>query len=70
MRRVKAFQKSLTDLAELELKSSKAHAQMLRMTIQALKAEMWGLKEQYIFMWSKKLSILLWDNLNIVNIFI
>lgn len=39
-RRVAAFQKSLTELAELELKHSKAHAQMLRLTIAALKAEL------------------------------
>ena len=36
-RRVASFQKSLTELAELELKHSKAHAQMLRTTIAALK---------------------------------
>lgn len=39
-RRVTAFQKSLTELAELELKHSKAHAQMLRATIANLKAEL------------------------------
>jgi len=39
-RRVAAFQKSLTELAELELKHSKAHAQMLRSTIEALKSEL------------------------------
>merc|ERR1719225_2148981 len=39
-RRVVAFQKSLTELAELELKHSKAHAQMLRTTIANLKAEL------------------------------
>ncbi|XP_059079228.1 sorting nexin-6-like [Tigriopus californicus] len=39
-RRVAAFQKSLTELAELELKHSKAHAQMLRTTISALKADL------------------------------
>jgi len=39
-RRVAAFQKSLTELAELELKHSKAHAQMLRATIANLKAEL------------------------------
>ncbi len=38
-RRGDAFQKSLTELAELELKHSRAHAQMLRSTIAALKAE-------------------------------
>lgn len=37
-RRVASFQKSLTELAELELKHSKAHAQMLRSTIAALKS--------------------------------
>lgn len=40
VRRVAAFQKSLTELAELELKHSKAHAQMLRSTIEALKSEL------------------------------
>ncbi len=40
VRRVASFQKSLTELAELELKHSKAHAQMLRATITALKAEL------------------------------
>merc|ERR1719376_869807 len=39
-RRVAAFQKSLTELAELELKHSKAHAQMLRSTVEALKSEL------------------------------
>jgi len=39
-RRVLAFQKSLTELAELELKHSKAHAQMLKATIANLKAEL------------------------------
>merc|ERR1711894_185817 len=39
-RRVAAFQKSLTELAELELKHSKAHAQMLRTTIANLKADL------------------------------
>ena len=39
VRRVAAFQKSLSELAELELKHSKAHTQMLRATIAALKAE-------------------------------
>jgi len=39
-RRVAAFQKSLSDLAELELKHSKAHAQMLKVTIASLKAEL------------------------------
>ena len=36
-RRVAAFQKSLSDLAELELKHSKAHAQMLKTAIGNLK---------------------------------
>lgn len=36
-RRVAAFQKSLSDLAELELKHSKAHAQMLKTVIGNLK---------------------------------
>ena len=40
-RRVAAFQKSLTEMAELELKHSKAHAQMLKTTIAALKADLW-----------------------------
>ena len=39
-RRVAAFQKSMTELAELELKHSKAHAQMLKTTIAALKADL------------------------------
>jgi len=39
-RRVVAFQKTLTELAELELKHSKAHAQMLRTAIATLKAEL------------------------------
>ena len=39
VRRVAAFQKSLTELAELELKHSRAHAQMLRATISGLKEE-------------------------------
>ena len=39
-RRVLAFQKTLTELAELELKHSKAHAQMLRTAIATLKAEL------------------------------
>ena len=40
-RRVVAFQKCLTELAELELKHSKAHAQMLRAAVASLKAELW-----------------------------
>ena len=39
-RRVAAFQKSLTELAELELKHSKSHAQMLRSTLSVLRAEL------------------------------
>jgi len=39
-RRTAAFQKSLSELAELELKHSRAHAQMLRSTIEALKSEL------------------------------
>merc|ERR1719461_446614 len=39
-RRVVAFQKCLTELAELELKHSKAHAQMLRAAVASLKAEL------------------------------
>jgi len=39
-RRVAAFQKCLTELAELELKHSKAHAQMLRAAVASLKAEL------------------------------
>jgi len=39
-RRVAAFQKCLTELAELELKHSKAHAQMLRAAVATLKAEL------------------------------
>jgi sorting nexin-5/6/32 len=38
-RRVASIQKSLSDLAELELKHSKAHAQMLKVTIASLKAD-------------------------------
>ena len=41
-RRVASFQKSLSELAELELKHSKAHAQMLKVTIANLRAELWG----------------------------
>ena len=36
-RRVASFQKSLTELAELELKHARAHAQMLRTTLAGLK---------------------------------
>jgi len=39
-RRVEHFQKNLQELAELEVKHAKAHAQMLRQTIQAIKAEL------------------------------
>jgi sorting nexin-5/6/32 len=39
-RRVVAFQKTLTELAELELKHSKAHAQMLRAAVASLKSEL------------------------------
>ena len=39
-RRVGAFHKTLTELAELELKHSKAHAQMLRSAIASLQAEL------------------------------
>ena len=38
-RRVAHFQKSLQELAELEVKHAKAHAQMLRQTINAIKTE-------------------------------
>ena len=38
-RRVAAFQKTLAELAELEVKHSRAHAQMLRATIASLKAD-------------------------------
>merc|ERR1719200_43931 len=38
-RRVAHCQKSITELAELEVKHAKAHAQMLRQAIQAIKAE-------------------------------
>jgi len=38
-RRVTHFQKSLHELAELEVKHAKAHAQMLRQTISAIKTE-------------------------------
>ena len=40
-RRVAHFQKSLQELAELEVKHAKAHAQMLRQTINAIKTEVW-----------------------------
>ena len=39
-RRVASFQKSLSELAELELKHSKAHAQMLKVTIANLRSEL------------------------------
>merc|ERR1712098_815933 len=39
-RRVDHFQKSLQELSELEVKHAKAHAQMLRQTIQTIKSEM------------------------------
>ena len=38
-RRVAHCQKSMADLAELEVKHAKAHAQMLRQAIQAIKTE-------------------------------
>merc|ERR1712032_1227890 len=38
-RRVTHFQKSLHELAELEVKHAKAHAQMLRQTISAIKTD-------------------------------
>ena len=38
-RRVAHCQKSMLELAELEVKHAKAHAQMLRQAIQAIKAE-------------------------------
>merc|ERR1719186_1017534 len=38
-RRVAHFQKSLQELTELEVKHAKAHAQMLRQTINAIKTE-------------------------------
>ena len=38
-RRVAHCQKSMADLAELEVKHAKAHAQMLRQAIQAIKAD-------------------------------
>ena len=41
-RRVAHCQKSMLELAELEVKHAKAHAQMLRQAIQAIKAESWG----------------------------
>ena len=41
-RRVASFQKSLSELAELELKHSKAHAQMLKVTIANLRSELWN----------------------------
>ena len=45
-RRVAHCQKNITELAELEVKHAKAHAQMLRQAIQAIKAESWKLKLQ------------------------
>ena len=39
-RRVASFQKSLSELAELELKHSIAHAQMLKATIATLRADL------------------------------
>ena len=39
-RRVASFQKSLSELAELELKHSRAHAQMLKATIATLRADL------------------------------
>lgn len=39
-RRIASFQKSLTEMAELELKHAKAHAQMLKHTIATLKADL------------------------------
>jgi len=39
-RRVVSIKKSLIDLAELELKHSKAHAQMLKATIASLKTDL------------------------------
>ena len=38
-RRVAHFQKSMVELAELEVKHAKAHAQMLRQAIQVIKTE-------------------------------
>ena len=38
-RRVNHFQKSLVEMAELEVKHAKAHAQMLRQAIQTIKTE-------------------------------
>ena len=38
-RRVGHFQKSLVELAELEVKHAKAHAQMLRQAINAIKSD-------------------------------
>jgi len=39
-RRVSSFQKSLSEMAELELKHSRAHAQMLKATIANLRADL------------------------------
>ena len=60
-RRIGHFQKSLQELAELEVKHAKAHAQMLRQTINAIKTEVWkiGLEVPRIYvvknvkMWSE-----------------
>jgi len=39
-RRITHFQKSLTELAELEVKHARAHAQMLRQTISTIRQEL------------------------------
>ena len=40
IRQVTSFQKSLSELAELELKHSRAHAQLLKATLGILKADL------------------------------
>ena len=40
IRQVASFQKSLSELAELELKHSRAHAQLLKATLGILKADL------------------------------
>ena len=47
-RRVASFQKSLSEMAELELKHSRAHAQMLKATIANLRADLWKPKKHFV----------------------
>ena len=50
-RRVAHCQKSMLELAELEVKHAKAHAQMLRQAIQAIKAESWEFNTAMMWSW-------------------